>query len=370
MVVLGIIGLLAGVGIYLTVLKLDIAIIRLNRTTIKFASRWSAGGSMPLRDEADFYPFEDEDATNKLKRVVDSRIFPMLSLNVARVFQALLDKAGPIVDARKSHACPRSHTTSFVRLVSSEEPSAAERRHDLFAASRKTLSFKSTYGEENLKELFCLFLPMDADAESGIRKKELQRAIEALELDVDDGTIEDLFKQFDTNQDNVISFDEFRTMMTAQGHVLSPSKPQQQDLRRIFPSFDTDKKGFMNLADLKRIRHDLGRNDKSNLDLLVNDDVLNAIVDLGDPSSVDGNGKLTEAQFIELVMMSDEAILLSSTQFASTLPNPRARASTTAIETGQTRRPRSTSNSASFRAGSARGDPTNSVPPQLNIQVI
>merc|ERR1712166_66749 len=153
---------------------------------------------------------------------------------------------------------------------------------------------------------------MDADAKNGIHRKELQRAIEALELDADDGTIEDLLERFDENGDNVISFDEFRTMMTTQGHVLSPSKPQQQDLRRIFPSFDTDKKGFMNLADLKRIRHDLGRNDKSNSDLLVSDDVLDAVLDLGDPSSIDGNGKLTEAQFIELVMMSDEAILLSS----------------------------------------------------------
>ena len=164
-VVLGIIGLIAGVGIYLTVLKLDIAIIRLNRTTTKFASRWSAGGSMPLRVEADFYPFEDEDATNKLKRVVDSRIFSMLNLNVARVFQALLDKAGPIV--------------------------AAERKNDLVALIPK-------HPDENLKELFSALLPMDADAENGIHKKELQRAIEALELDVDDGTIEGLFKQFDT----------------------------------------------------------------------------------------------------------------------------------------------------------------------------
>jgi calmodulin len=79
--------------------------------------------------------------------------------------------------------------------------------------------------------------------------------LKALDIKVDDRTLQGLLKQMDVNGSGEIDFEEFKIAM-AKTYFRRQSKP---DLEAAFKKYDADGNGFLSMDEIQNIMSNMGR---------------------------------------------------------------------------------------------------------------
>merc|ERR1711981_1065661 len=123
--------------------------------------------------------------------------------------------------------------------------------------------------KKEVKEAFDLF---DTDGSGAIDAKELKVAMQALGFEPTNQEITKMVQEIDVDGNSTVEFEEFEEMMKA------------------FALYDVDNKGKITITDMERVAKELGEN--------LSTDELQGILDESDR---DGNGTLTEDEFIRVM---------------------------------------------------------------------
>ena len=106
---------------------------------------------------------------------------------------------------------------------------------------------------EEIREAFNLF---DSDGSGSIDYRELRAAMKALGFDTNKDELQKIIAEIDADGSGEIEFPEFMQMMTGKmGQIDS-----EAGILKLFARFDAEKKGYIDVSDLRRIRKELGEN--------------------------------------------------------------------------------------------------------------
>ena len=116
---------------------------------------------------------------------------------------------------------------------------------------------------EEIKEAFDLF---DSDGSGTVEPRELKSAMVSLGFEAKNATLFHVITELDKDGSGAIDFEEFLAMMSSQ----MSDHDSKDDIHKIFILFDTDKTGYINIKNLRKIARDLGEtcDDEELLDLI------------------------------------------------------------------------------------------------------
>merc|ERR1711981_1397886 len=129
-----------------------------------------------------------------------------------------------------------------------------------------------------VKEAFDLF---DTDGSGAIDATELKVAMQALGFEPTK-----MVQEIDVDGNSTVEFEEFVEMMEGK----MSGKDPVEEMKKAFALYDVDNKGKITITDMERVAKELGEN--------LSTDELQGILDESDR---DGNGTLTEDEFIRVM---------------------------------------------------------------------
>ncbi|XP_063690212.1 neo-calmodulin-like [Bolinopsis microptera] len=98
-----------------------------------------------------------------------------------------------------------------------------------------------------LKELRECFDTFDDDQNGTISQKEFQYALTKLNIFIGSDEVRDLFFEYDTNNDNILDFDEFIKLVSK----LDPTVSQEIEINQAFKLFDLNQDGYITRHEVK-----------------------------------------------------------------------------------------------------------------------
>lgn len=104
---------------------------------------------------------------------------------------------------------------------------------------------------ERIREHFALF---DKDANGFIESKELGIALRSLGFHVEESHLSEIVKEFDTNKDGKVDFDEFYNLVS----VKMKNPLSEIELKEAFKLFDKDGNGKVTCSELKQALTNFG----------------------------------------------------------------------------------------------------------------
>jgi len=104
---------------------------------------------------------------------------------------------------------------------------------------------------EEVREAFQLF---DVDSSGAISYKELRACMKALQIKVDKDELKKMILEVDADQSGEIEFPEFLQMMTGK----MQNNDSKEEVTKVYKMFDSEGKGVISFADLKRVAKELG----------------------------------------------------------------------------------------------------------------
>ena len=110
--------------------------------------------------------------------------------------------------------------------------------------------------DDVLEEYQEVFDSYDVDGNGVIEKKEMETILQRLGQPARSEQIELLFKKLNTNNDSVLSFDEFIDFMRE--YHLSKNKTNTNEVVEAFQVFDKNNNGVLSIRELKHILTNLG----------------------------------------------------------------------------------------------------------------
>merc|ERR1711981_771207 len=137
--------------------------------------------------------------------------------------------------------------------------------------------------KKEVKEAFDLF---DTDGSGAIDAKELKVAMQALGFEPTNQEITKMVQEIDVDGNSTVEFEEFVEMMEGK----MSGKDPVEEMKKAFALYDVDNKGKITITDMERVAKELGEN--------LSTDELQGILDESDR---DGNGTLTEDEFIRVM---------------------------------------------------------------------
>ena len=136
---------------------------------------------------------------------------------------------------------------------------------------------------QEVKDAFDLF---DTDKSGAVSVQELIEAMQSLGLDQKSESVFNMIKDIDTDGSGELEFGEFLEMMTA---TLS-NKTSEDDLRKVFNIFDSDRTGEISLMNLKKMSKELGE-----------DMPFDELAEMIDRNDLDGDGRWSFEDFSEMI---------------------------------------------------------------------
>ena len=110
--------------------------------------------------------------------------------------------------------------------------------------------------DDVLEEYQEVFDSYDVNGNGVIEKKEMEAVLQRLGQPATDKQIESVFKKLNTDDDKVISFDEFIWFMKE--YHLSKNKTDTDEVVGVFQVFDKNNNGVLSIREFKHILTDLG----------------------------------------------------------------------------------------------------------------
>ncbi|KAG2730963.1 hypothetical protein G9P44_006112 [Scheffersomyces stipitis] len=136
--------------------------------------------------------------------------------------------------------------------------------------------------KQEIREAFSLF---DMNNDGYLDYHELKVAFRALGFDLSKREVLDVIHEYDTDDRNLISYENF---FQSVGERIVNRDPLDE-VRRAFKLFDDDNTGKISLRNLRRVAKELGEN--------LTDDELRAMIDEFD---LDEDGEINEEEFIKI----------------------------------------------------------------------
>jgi Ca2+-binding EF-hand superfamily protein/uncharacterized protein YkwD len=136
---------------------------------------------------------------------------------------------------------------------------------------------------EEMKEAFDLF---DSDGSGTVEPRELKNAMVSLGMEAKNATMFHVVTELDKDGSGAIDFEEFLKMMSSN----MTDDDSREEIYSIFVLFDTDKTGFINIKNLRKIARDLGETTE--------DDELLDMIRKGDS---DGDGLVSFDDFYSIM---------------------------------------------------------------------
>ena len=140
-------------------------------------------------------------------------------------------------------------------------------------------------GEDEIMEIKEAFDLFDTDDKGFINPKELKDAMQSLGLDERSKIIYEMISNIDEETDR-LDFREFLDLMTAR----MSEKDSREDIKKVFKLFDEDSKGYITVANLKRVSKELGEG--------MDDIELQEMIERAD---ADGDGRVTFEDFYNIM---------------------------------------------------------------------
>merc|ERR1712100_354206 len=137
--------------------------------------------------------------------------------------------------------------------------------------------------KKEVKEAFDLF---DTDGSGAIDAKELKVAMQALGFEPTNQEISKLISDIDIDGNATVEFEEFLEIMEGK----MAGKDPVEEMKKALALYDVDNKGKITVTDMERVAKELGEN--------LSKEELQGILDESDR---DGNGTLTEDEFIRVM---------------------------------------------------------------------
>jgi len=141
------------------------------------------------------------------------------------------------------------------------------------------------------REVFEIF---DADKSGAICIKELGVVMRALGQEADDEELEDIMKEFDENNDGVISFNEFVEIMKER--IKTHEEEQEHELHEAFQVFDKDGDGYITVSELREFFHGIGEIALTDVD----------IKEMIKAADVDNDGQMDYFEFRKMMLKNRE----------------------------------------------------------------
>jgi len=112
----------------------------------------------------------------------------------------------------------------------------------------------SHFSEEQVAEFRDAFSAYDKDSDGVITANELINVLRSLGLSLTDGEVRDMIKAIGADENGMITFPEFLTIMTEKVR----DSDSEEELKQVFKMADTDGNGTISAAELRRIMGTFG----------------------------------------------------------------------------------------------------------------
>jgi Ca2+-binding EF-hand superfamily protein len=133
-----------------------------------------------------------------------------------------------------------------------------------------------------LEELRQCFDTFDEDQNGTISQQEFQYALTKLNIFIGKDEVQDLFYEYDTNNDNNLDFDEFIKLVAK----LDPTVSQEIEINQAFKLFDLNQDGFITRYEVKEALTRFG--------IAASEDEIDLLFAMTDD---DKDGKINRAEF-------------------------------------------------------------------------
>lgn len=155
------------------------------------------------------------------------------------------------------------------------------------ACVNKILNGLQEMGIGDLKQAFELF---DKNNDGKIDGDELTAVLKSLGLEYDKADVDEMIRRADTNENGVVEYDEFITMMQRFADQPPDVATLDERVQEAFRVFDLDGNGFIDKHELKHVMKRLGET--------LNDNDLDAMFNEAD---INGDGQIDFGEFRTLI---------------------------------------------------------------------
>ena len=140
---------------------------------------------------------------------------------------------------------------------------------------------KSILTEEQISEYKQTFELLDRENKGSLNREEFKILLRSLGQYPTDDEIQEMISQYDKNNDNKITFDEFLSLMARQ----IQASEEFDKVEEAFKLMDLDKDGFITKTELRQMMSKFGE--------ILTDEELNAMIDEADTNK-DGKVDINE----------------------------------------------------------------------------
>ena len=152
---------------------------------------------------------------------------------------------------------------------------------------------------DELREAFTLF---DTEKTGRISIADLRLVLDALSDPEQEGSswnnqVEKLRSQVSSyDDDDLLDFDDYLQLMESISlqNTLSVNAQDEENFSHVFEMFDTEQKGYITLADLERVAHELGEHDMTR-------EELEEMIERAHPKQ---KGRVTLSEFTKLMTLN------------------------------------------------------------------
>ena len=145
---------------------------------------------------------------------------------------------------------------------------------------------ESQYTEEDISEIKEAFNFFDSEETGGLNSKELKAAMSALNINVSNEEIRNIYRDFEKDIKEKISLQEFIQIVIPR----LPDKNSKEYIKAMFQNIDSGNKGEITFEDLKNMAEDIGED--------IDEEELREIMEEADS---DGCGNIGFADFYKIM---------------------------------------------------------------------